>query len=255
MTAWRRRKAAGGWRVTAGGWCVTARGGIPTALCHDQSSLKNSQPTRPLTASSRPEEALAYKPPNFCGKAMSGEHEVTTWYLEMPARSALVPARTPAWEHRLERASRPSAAFARYLYTAVGGDWHWTCRLAWSKARWDALLLRDAYELYTLQLAGAPAGFAELERQRDGNVQIVYFGLMPEAVGRGFGGRLLSYVVERAWEPPNTRRVWVHTCSLDAPAALANYQGRGFTLFRTETKPVTLAGAPGPWPGWNRDGG
>lgn len=185
---------------------------------------------------------------------MSEEREVTTWYLEMTARDALVRARTPAWEHRVERARRPSAAFARYLYTAVGGDWHWTDRLGWSKARWDAYLLREACELYTLQLGGAPAGFAELERQAEGNVQLVYFGLMPDAVGRGFGGCLLTHAIERAWQPAETRRVWVHTCTLDAPVALANYQARGFSLYNTETKRVPLAAAPGPWPGWNRDG-
>jgi len=184
---------------------------------------------------------------------MSEERPVTTWYLEMTAPGLLVPARVPAWEHRLERARRPSAAFARFLYTAIGGDWHWTDRLGWSKARWDAHLLREACELYTLQLDGAPAGFAELERQPEGNVQLVYFGLMPDAVGRGFGGRLLTYAVERAWQHTATRRVWVHTCTLDAPAALPNYQARGFSLFRTETRSVPLAAAPGPWPDWNRD--
>lgn len=181
------------------------------------------------------------------------EREVTTWYLEMTARDELVSARAPAWEHRLERARRPSAAFARYLYTAVGGDWHWTDRLGWSKARWDAHLQREAVELYTLQLGGAPAGFAELERQPEGNVQLVYFGLMPEAMGRGFGGRLLSYAVECAWLPAATRRVWVHTCSLDAPAALINYRSRGFSLYETKARQVPLLPAPGPWPGWNHD--
>jgi GNAT superfamily N-acetyltransferase len=126
--------------------------------------------------------------------------------------------------------------------------------LGWSKARWDAYLLREACELYTLQLGGAPAGFVELDRQADGDVQLVYFGLMPDARGRGFGGALLTYAVERAWQPPETRRVWVHTCTLDAPAALPNYQSRGFTLYRTETRTVPHAPAPGPWPAWNRDG-
>lgn len=186
---------------------------------------------------------------------MNDEREVTTWYLEMTARGALRPARTPAWDHRLERARRPSAAFARYLYTAVGGDWHWTDRLGWSKARWDAYLLRETVELHTLQLSGAPAGFAELERQPEGNVQLVYFGLMPDALGRGFGGRLLSYAVERAWQHAETQRVWVHTCTLDAPAALANYQARGFHVYDTQTRLVPLAAAPGPWPGWSRDNG
>ena len=56
---------------------------------------------------------------------MGAEHEVTTWYLEMLNQSALLPARTPAWEHRVERARRPSAAFARFLYATVGG--HYGC--------------------------------------------------------------------------------------------------------------------------------
>lgn len=185
---------------------------------------------------------------------MSEQREVTTWYLEMMDRGALRPARTPAWAHRLERARRPSAAFARYLYTAVGGDWHWTDRLGWSKARWDAYLLQETVELYTLQLGGAPAGFAELQRQPGGHVQLVYFGLMPDAIGRGFGGCLLTHAVEHAWQPPEARRVWVHTCTLDAPAALANYQARGFSLYKAETRLVPLAAAPGPWAGWNRDG-
>ena len=186
---------------------------------------------------------------------MSEECAVTTWHLEMTQKSALRPARKPAWEHRIERVARPSAAFARYLYVTVGGEWHWTERLGWSKARWDAHLQREAVELHTLQLGGAPAGFVELERQPEGDVQLLYFGLMREAFGKGFGGWLLTYAAERAWQLPDTRRIWVHTCSLDAPVARANYEARGFRLFRTETKSVMLPPAPGAWPGQSRDGG
>ena len=185
---------------------------------------------------------------------MNEECAVTTWYLEMTRKSALLPARKPAWDHRIERVSRPSAAFARYLYTTVGGEWHWTERLGWSKARWDAHLRREAVELHTLQVGGAPAGFVELERQLEGDVQLNYFGLMPEAFGSGFGGWLLTYAAERAWQLPNTRRFWVHTCSLDAPVARANYEARGFQLFRTETKSVVLGPAHAAWPDWPRDG-
>jgi hypothetical protein len=32
------------------------------------------------------------------------------------------------------------------------------------------------------------------------------------------------------------RRVWVHTCTLDHPSALKNYQARGFSLYKTETQ-------------------
>ena len=180
--------------------------------------------------------------------------DVTTWYLEMRAPDELRAARAPAWPHRIERVLRPTAAFARYLYLTVGGAHHWTDRVGWAKARWDAHLLRDALELHTLQIGGAPVGFAELERQTEGNLQLTYFGLVPEVTGGGFGSALLTYAVQRAWQLAETRRVWVHTCTLDAPAALPNYQSRGFSLFRSETRSVMLGRATGPWPGWGRDG-
>jgi hypothetical protein len=50
-------------------------------------------------------------------------------------------------------------------------------------------------------------------------------------------------------------RVWVHTCSLDGPAALANYQTRGFTLYKEVVSEVDLPDeAPGPWPGAQKTG-
>jgi GNAT superfamily N-acetyltransferase len=180
--------------------------------------------------------------------------EVTTWYLEMHAASQLLPARMPNEPHRIEQVAEPSAAFARYLYTAVGGAYYWTDRLPWSKARWDALLTQPRTRLYTLQIAGAPAGYVELEWRSPGDVQLAYFGLMPEQVGRGWGGWLLTRAVQLAWQFGEVGRVWVHTCTLDAPAALANYQARGFVVFHQKTEAVELSTAPpGPWSGWERD--
>jgi hypothetical protein len=48
------------------------------------------------------------------------------------------------------------------------------------------------------------------------------------------GGALLSRALEDAWQM-EPRRVWVHTCTLDHPAALANYQARGMKIYRSET--------------------
>ena len=46
------------------------------------------------------------------------------------------------------------------------------------------------------------------------------------------------------------QRVWVHTCSLDHPHALANYQARGFRIFRVEEQREALPDDPlEPWPG------
>jgi hypothetical protein len=44
---------------------------------------------------------------------------------------------------------------------------------------------------------------------------------------------LLSVAVQRAWSQ-GAERVWLHTCSLDGPHALANYQARGFQIYQTK---------------------
>jgi GNAT superfamily N-acetyltransferase len=184
---------------------------------------------------------------------MSEVRDVTTWYLEMRAVSQLRAASTPTAPHRIERVEEPSAAFARFLYTAVGGHHQWFDRLPWSKARWESHLRRAQVHWYALQLGGAPAGFVELEQQPRGDVQIIYFGLMPERQGQGWGGAFLTRAIQLAWQLGDAERVWVHTCTLDAPAALPNYQARGFQIFRQKTEPVELPPLAGPWPGWDAE--
>jgi hypothetical protein len=45
---------------------------------------------------------------------------------------------------------------------------------------------------------------------------------------------LLTQAVLEAWRTAPSR-VWLHTCSLDHPAALRNYQARGFEVYREES--------------------
>jgi GNAT superfamily N-acetyltransferase len=182
---------------------------------------------------------------------MSEVRDVTTWYLEMRAVSQLRPSAAPSAPYRVEPVQQPSAAFARFLYTAVGGPHQWLERLPWSQARWDAHLRRAEVHLYTLQLGGAPAGYFELEEQPRGGVQLIYFGLVPEHQGRGWGGVLLTRAVQVAWQLGDAERVWVHTCTLDGAAALHNYKARGFVIFREKTEPVELQPPFEPWPGWD----
>jgi ribosomal protein S18 acetylase RimI-like enzyme len=175
--------------------------------------------------------------------------DVTTWYLEMPNPESLRRAPRPDTEARVERADVPSPELSRFLYTAVGGSWYWIDRLGWDYARWLAYVDRPATETLVLYVSGTPAGYVELEVQADDNVEIASFGLLPRFIGQRLGGYLLSVGVERAWAQ-GAKRVWVHTCSLDGPHALANYQARGFTIYDQQTTPVDLPPSPpGPWPG------
>ncbi|WP_282110861.1 GNAT family N-acetyltransferase [Shewanella algicola] len=129
--------------------------------------------------------------------------------------------------------------FNRFLYQFVGAAWEWTDKLTWTDSQWQAYSEADNLHLYVAYVDGSPAGYFELQQQNDGNVEIMYFGLAERFIGQGFGGYLLTKAIEHAWALPDTQRVWVHTCSLDHPSALQNYQARGFTLFRTDIEPQT----------------
>jgi GNAT superfamily N-acetyltransferase len=83
----------------------------------------------------------------------------------------------------------------------------------------------------------ALVGYYELRRDREGGIEIAYFGLLPEWIGRGLGGALLTSAIEEAWARPGgivPTRVWVHTCNCDHPQALANYQARGMIVYKVE---------------------
>ncbi|HZT43773.1 MAG TPA: GNAT family N-acetyltransferase [Chthonomonadaceae bacterium] len=162
---------------------------------------------------------------------------VVTHHLEMTSPSELRPSPRPHPDLRIEQVRIPCPDFNRFLYTVVGKDWHWTDRLVWTDAQWESYVRRPEVQTWVGYVQGAPAGYYELEKQLEDSVEIAYFGLLPAFIGKGIGGHLLSRAVECAWQM-GARRVWVHTCSLDHPAALSNYQARGFRIFQTVTEEI-----------------
>jgi ribosomal protein S18 acetylase RimI-like enzyme len=174
---------------------------------------------------------------------------VTIWYLEMTSPADLRPRRAERDDLAFARVARPMPELNRFFYTAVGGDWYWLDRLPWTYERWQGYLDRPELQTWVLSVAGIPAGYTELEAQPGGDVEIAYFGLLPAFTGQGLGGHMLTAATERGWAM-GARRVWVHTCTLDHPGALANYQARGFRVYRQEQKVEELpARSPGPWAG------
>lgn len=176
--------------------------------------------------------------------------DVTTWTLEMTSPDQLLPGREPSVDRlALVRVTEPSPEFSRFLYVTVGGEWHWTDRLGWDRAEWLAWLDRPELETWVLTVGGAPAGYFELEAQRDGDVEIAYFGLLGSFTGRGLGGHLLTEAIRLAWDRGSSwapdsgpaRRVWVHTCTLDGPHALANYTARGLAVVGEVTEPQAVS--------------
>ena len=152
-----------------------------------------------------------------------------TWHLQMLSPEELRPKALLS-ETPLVRLEIPFPELNRFFYKEVGKLWQWTDRLNWSEEEWRNWVEREKVQTWMLHLRGAPAGYFELDDQ-DGNVEIAYFGLLPQFLGKGLGGGFLTAAVEKAWEM-GAARVWVHTCGLDHPNALKNYQDRGFQIYR-----------------------
>ena len=114
--------------------------------------------------------------------------------------------------------------------------------MAWSASQWEEELSRPGVRTWIAQVANEVAGFVELEVESDGDVGIVVFGLVPEFVGKGFGGAFLTLATETAWQigsasgAHSTRRVLVQTSSDDHPHALRNYERRGFRSLASERR-------------------
>lgn len=164
-------------------------------------------------------------------------------YLEMLSPKDLNPDDSKSAELRIEQAEIPSGELNRFFYLAVGRNWRWTDRLVWSLADWQSYVEFPEVQTWIASVRGTPVGYFELATKRapgvvdpDGpvEVEIAYFGLLPQFTGKGYGKTLLTRAIEIAWDTPGAARVWVHTCDLDSPFALPNYQNRGMKVYKVE---------------------
>jgi GNAT superfamily N-acetyltransferase len=156
--------------------------------------------------------------------------KVKTTYLQMfaqPQRTVPPPREGLVVVH----AKRPTVAYYRFLYDTVGRDYDWTSRKKLSDAELAALLHDSRLEVYVLMADGVPAGFAELDRRIEGEIELVQFGLMPEVIGQGLGKHFLQWTIDKAWSF-SPKRFWLHTCTKDHPAALPNYLKAGFEIYK-----------------------
>ena len=158
--------------------------------------------------------------------------DVTITYLEMTGQAQLRGRPTADPLFTVREATVRQWRVNRFFYEGVGGDYRWHDKQAWSDEQWRAYVEDESLRTFIASRDSVPAGYFELA-SRDGDVEIAYFGLLPAFVGRGLGAALLTRALEEAWAmEPN--RVGVHTCTLDHPASLTNYQARGMVPYKTE---------------------
>lgn len=169
------------------------------------------------------------------------EYRVT--WLEMTERPAVGPVPVPEGEdvELVEAAGFPEWYFFA-LYDAVGKGYAWDDMHEADPEEVSALLGHCRTSLHTMIRSGWPQGFYLLDRRDPSVCDIAYFGLVEQAVGRGLGGWLLDDAIARGWSAPGVSRLTVNTCTLDHPAALRLYVGRGFRPVRHEARSRILKG-------------
>jgi GNAT superfamily N-acetyltransferase len=161
---------------------------------------------------------------------------VTITYLEMRSPAALKPKDFPHPDIWVKEAVVKEWRYNRFLYMLVGAEWSWTDRLAWTEQQWRDYAEAESLRTFVAYHEGAVSGYFELRRDEAADIEVAIFGIAPKFTGRGYGGALLTYALQAAWQM-SPGRVWLHTCTLDHPAALPNYVARGMTVYKVETEP------------------
>jgi GNAT superfamily N-acetyltransferase len=158
-----------------------------------------------------------------------GELAAVVTYLEMRERPAVgVPQSTLD----LLRLTNPNIERYRELFRLVGAPWLWFSRLIMDDSQLTAIIQHPLVELFAVQDGnGRDVGILELDFREAKECELAFVGLIPELSGMGHGRWLLEEAVRRAWRE-QVKRVHVHTCSLDHPAALSAYRRAGFVPYK-----------------------
>lgn len=156
-----------------------------------------------------------------------GKIAAVVTYLEMTEPPDPLPVQDP----EIVRWNRPDPDEYLEIFRAVGAPWLWWGRLAMARAELADLLSNPHHDVFTLQAPGGRAGLLEIDRRNPADVELSYFGLPPEFIGRGHGRRMMDFAITHVWQQ-RPARFWLHTCTLDHPAALDFYVRSGFRPYR-----------------------
>lgn len=123
-------------------------------------------------------------------------------------------------------------------YRTVGEAYNWFDRILMEKTALQKIINAPKTEVFSYKILGEEAGFVEFVREKE-HTEILYFGLFPKFIGKGYGKQFLQEVIKKAWAN-NPKWIQLNTCKLDHPNALATYQKNGFVLdeTRVETRKI-----------------
>ena len=161
--------------------------------------------------------------------------EVNRNYLEINSLQDLKEGNKPSDDYSLILVDPIDFQLNKFFYKNIGKKHKWIDRLSWSEEKWINYVSSEKVSTYIFKFKNDLVGFFELIFHTENNeIEIAYFGILEEYQNKKLGSYLLSEAIKISFKN-NTKRVWVHTCSLDHKNALNNYMSRGMKVFKTET--------------------
>ena len=156
-------------------------------------------------------------------------------YLEIFSLNELIETNNPSDEFIVNLIDPPNFQLNKFFYKEIGKNHHWIDRLVWTEGQWIKYTTNKNVKTYILKKNDDLVGYFELIFHQDKKeTEIAYFGVLEDYHNKKLGSYLLSIAIKKSFTD-NTKRVWVHTCSLDHKNALKNYLSRGMRIFKTES--------------------
>ena len=160
--------------------------------------------------------------------------EVKRNYLEINSLKDLKEGNKPSEDYSLSLIDPINFQLNKFFYKNIGKNHKWVDRLTWSEKKWINYVSNESVRSYVFKFNDNLVGFFELIfHPENKETEIAYFGILEEYQNKKLGSFLLSEAIKKSFAN-NTKRVWVHTCSLDHKNALGNYISRGMKIFKTE---------------------
>jgi len=158
-----------------------------------------------------------------------GKIAAVVTYLEMRARpqQGVIPAPEGVSVRRVEQ---PDLNWYRDLFRRVGQEWLWFSRLRMDDSELKAAIHDDRVDVFALSVSGEDKGLLEIDRRAMPDIELKFFGLSSDLIGRGIGRYLMSIAIDQAWSH-HPQRFFVHTCTNDSQQAMAFYLKSGFVPY------------------------
>lgn len=164
------------------------------------------------------------------------DDQIATIVTHLEMRERPRPTPIPSAPLRLVPWKTPALERYRTLFRRVGEPWLWFSRLVMRDEALASIIHDPAVQIYAVtDPRGVEVGLLELDFRALPDCELAFFGLIPELTGKGFGQWLMAQAKALAWRKDVTR-LWVHSCTLDSPAALGFYRKAGFVPFRREVE-------------------